>query len=98
MVRVRLPFPLRNLAQVGAEVELEVEGQVTQMSVLDTLETRYPVLCGTIRDHETKKRRAYLRFFVCEEDLSHKSPDAPLPAEVVSGKEPFYIVAAIAGG
>jgi hypothetical protein len=98
MVRVRLPSPLRNLAQVGAEVELEVEGQVTQMSVLDTLETRYPVLCGTIRDHETKKRRAYLRFFVCEEDLSHKSPDAPLPTEVVSGKEPFYIVAAIAGG
>lgn len=98
MVRVRLPFPLRKLAQIDAEVELEVEGQVTQMSVLDALETRYPVLCGTIRDHTTKKRRAYLRFFACEEDLSHESPDAPLPAEVESGKEPFYIVAAIAGG
>jgi hypothetical protein len=98
MVRVRLPFPLRKLAQLDSEVELEVEGQVTQMSVIDALEARYPVLCGTIRDHETKKRRAYLRFFACEEDLSHKSPDAPLPAEVASGKEPFYIVAAIAGG
>ena len=98
MVRVRLPFPLRKLAQVDSEVELEVEGQVTQMSVLDALEARYPVLCGTIRDHETKKRRAYLRFFACEEDLSHKSPDESLPIEVVSGKEPFYIVAAIAGG
>ena len=98
MVRVKLPFPLRKLAQVGPEVQLEVEGQVTLKSVLDALEARYPVLCGTIRDHTTKKRRAYLRFFACEEDLSHKSPDAPLPPEVVSGKEPFYIVAAIAGG
>jgi len=98
MIRVKLPFHLRNLAQVGPEVELEVEGVVTQRSILDALEARYPVLSGTIRDHATKKRRAFLRFFVCEEDFSHESPDAPLPEEVTSGKEPFYIVAAIAGG
>lgn len=98
MIRVKLPFHLRNLAQVGPEVELEVEGVVTQRSILDALEARYPVLSGTIRDHTTKKRRAFLRFFVCEEDFSHESPDAPLPEEVTSGKEPFYIVAAIAGG
>jgi len=98
MIRVKLPFHLRNLAQVGPEVELEVEGVVTQRSILDALEARYPILSGTIRDHTTKKRRAFLRFFVCEEDFSHESPDAPLPEEVTSGKEPFYIVAAIAGG
>jgi len=98
MIRVKLPFHLRNLAQVGPEVELEVKGVVTQRSILDALEARYPILSGTIRDHTTKKRRAFLRFFVCEEDFSHESPDAPLPEEVTSGKEPFYIVAAIAGG
>ncbi len=98
MIRVRLPFHLRNLAKVGPEVQLEVEGAVTQISVLDALEARYPALCGTIRDHTTKKRRQFLRFFACEEDLSHEPPEAPLPDEVVSGKEPFFIVAAIAGG
>lgn len=98
MVRVKLPFPLRKLVQAGPEVELEVEGKITQKSVLDALEARYPMLRGTIRDHATKKRRAYLRFFACEEDLSHESPAAPLPDEIASGKEPFFIVGAIAGG
>ncbi len=98
MVRVVLPFHLRNLAHVGAEVTLAVDGQVTQRSVLDALEAQYPMLQGTIRDHVTKQRRAFLRFFACEEDLSHESPDAPLPAEVASGKEPFLVVGAIAGG
>ncbi len=98
MVRVKLPFPLRSLAQVGSEVQLEVKGDVTQRSVLDALEESYPMLKGTIRDHVTKKRRAFLRFFACEEDLSHESPDALLPEEVASGKEPYFIVGAIAGG
>lgn len=98
MIRVVLPQHLRTLASVGSEVQLEVEGQVTQRSVLDTLEARYPMLCGTIRDHVTKQRRPFLRFFACEEDLSHDAPDTPLPDAVVSGKEPFLIIGAIAGG
>jgi sulfur-carrier protein len=98
MIRVILPFHLRTLARVGAEVTLEVEGQATQRSVLDALEARYPMLRGTIRDHVTQKRRPFLRFFACAEDLSHELSDAPLPDAVVSGAEPFYIVGAIAGG
>ena len=98
MIRVVLPQHLRTLAHVGSEVELEVEGRVTQRSVLDALEARYPMLRGTIRDHVTQERRPFLRFFACEEDLSHDSPDAPLPDAVVSGKEPFLIIGAIAGG
>jgi hypothetical protein len=98
MIRVELPQHLRTLAKVGSEVELEVEGRVTQRSVLDALEARYPMLRGTIRDHVTQQRRPFLRFFACEEDLSHESPDAPLPDAVVSGKEPFLIIGAIAGG
>jgi hypothetical protein len=98
MIRVILPFHLRTLAHVGNEVALEVEGQVTQRSVLDALEARYPMLRGTIRDHDTQQRRAFLRFFACEEDLSHESPDVPLPEAVVSGKEPFIVIGAIAGG
>ena len=98
MIRVELPQHLRTLARVGREVQLEIEGAVTQRSVLDALEARYPMLRGTIRDHDTQQRRAFLRFFACEEDLSHESPDSPLPAAVASGKEPFLIVGAIAGG
>ncbi len=98
MIRVVLPQHLRTLAKVGSELELEVEGRVTQRSVLDALEAQYPVLRGTIRDHVTQQRRPFLRFFACEEDLSHDSPDAPLPDAVVSGKEPFLIIGAIAGG
>lgn len=98
MIRVMLPQHLRTLAHVGAEVAIAVEGQVTQRSVLDALEARYPMLRGTIRDHDTQQRRAFLRFFACEEDLSHESPDAPLPDSVVSGKEPFIVIGAIAGG
>jgi hypothetical protein len=98
MVRVIIPYHLRTLAQVGAEVTLEVAGPITQRSVLDALEARYPMLRGTIRDHVTQKRRPMLRFFACEDDLSLESPDAPLPAAVVSGKEPFFIIGAIAGG
>jgi sulfur-carrier protein len=98
MVRVMLPFHLRNLAGVGNEVVLEIEGPVTQRSVLDALEARYPALQGTIREHGTKQRRAFLRFFACEEDLSHQSPDAPLPEAVATGKEPFLVIGAIAGG
>ncbi len=98
MIRVILPFHLRTLARVGAEVKLEVEGQATQRSVLDALEARYPVLRGTIRDHVTQQRRPFLRFFACEEDLSHERPDAPLPDAVASGAEPFFVVGAIAGG
>ena len=98
LIRVVLPYHLRTLAKVGAEVQLEVEGPPTQCSVLDALEARYPMLRGTIRDHVTQKRRPFLRFFVCEEDWSHESPDAPLPDAVVSGTEPFFIVGAIAGG
>jgi molybdopterin synthase sulfur carrier subunit len=98
MIRVVLPYHLRNLAQVGSEVTLEVEGAVTQRSVLDALEVRYPMLQGAIREHDTLKRRAFLRFFACEEDLTHESPDAPLPEAVASGREPFIVIGAIAGG
>jgi len=98
MIRVILPPHLRTLAKVDGEVQLEVSGAVTQRSVLDALEARYPVLQGTIRDHVTKQRRAFLRFFACQEDLSHESPDAPLPEEVASGKEPYMVIGAIAGG
>lgn len=98
MIRVVLPAHLRALAQVGSEISIEVKGPVTQRSVLDALENTYPMLRGTIRDHVTQVRRPFLRFFVCSEDWSHESPDQPLPDEVVSGKEPLYIVGAIAGG
>jgi hypothetical protein len=98
MIRVILPPHLRTLAHVGAEVTLEVEGVVTQRSLLDALEARYPMLRGAIRDHVTLQRRAFLRFFACAEDLSHESPDAPLPQAVASGKEPFIVIGAIAGG
>src|SRR5580704_15446348 len=97
-IRVVLPPHLRTLAQVGAEVALDVEGQVTQRSILDALEARYPMLRGTIRDHVTKQRRPMLRFFACEEDVSHEPPDTPLPDAVASGEEPFWVVGAIAGG
>lgn len=97
-IRVELPQHLRTLAHVGREVQLEVEPPVTLRSVLDALEARYPMLCGTIRDHGTQERRAFLRFFACEEDLSHEPPDTPLPEAVTSGKEPFLIIGAIAGG
>src|SRR2546422_11225174 len=89
---------LRALAQVGGDVELEVEGPVTQRSVLDALEERYPMLRGTMRDHVTRQRRPFIRFFACEKDLSHESPDAPLPEAVASGAEPFFVIGAIAGG
>ena len=98
MIRIELPAHLRTLAHVDGEVKLEVQGRVTQRSVLDALEARYPMLCGTIRDHVTQKRRPFLRFFACEEDLSHESPDAPLPDAVASGKEPFLVIGAVAGG
>ncbi|MGH7494881.1 MAG: MoaD/ThiS family protein [bacterium] len=98
MIRVIIPYHLRSLAQVGAEVQLEVKGPVTQRAILDTLEARYPMLAGTIRDHVTQQRRPFLRFFACQEDLSHESPDAPLPAAVASGAEPYIILGAIAGG
>ena len=98
MIRLVLPYHLRNLAQVGTEVILEVEGPITQRSVLDALEARYPMLRGTIRDHGTLQRRPFLRFFACEQDLSHEAPDTPLPEPVASGKEPFIVVGAIAGG
>jgi sulfur-carrier protein len=98
MIRVVLPAHLRTLARVSGEVTLEVEGEVTQRSVLDALEACHPTLCGTIRDHVTKQRRPFLRLFACEEDLSHESPDAPLPEAVRKGSEPLLIVAAVAGG
>ena len=98
MIRVELPTHLRRLASVEGEVKLEVAGPVTQRSVLDALEARYPMLRGTIRDHGSVKRRPMLRFFACEEDLSHESPDAPLPEAVAAGTEPFIVLAAIAGG
>jgi hypothetical protein len=98
MIRVVLPYHLRALAQVGGEVRLEVEGRATQRSVLDALEARYPVLRGTIRDQVTQQRRPMLRFFACEEDLSHEPPDAPLPDAVAAGAEPLWVVGAIAGG
>src|SRR5205823_14854721 len=97
-VRVELPQHLRTLAHVGHEVPIQVEGPVTQRSVLDALEAAYPMLQGAIRDHVTKKRRDFLRFFACQEDWTHESPDAPLPEAVVTGKEPFLIIGAIAGG
>jgi molybdopterin synthase sulfur carrier subunit len=98
MIRVVLPPHLRTLARVGNELQLEVAGQVTQRSVLDALEAAYPMLRGTIRDHVTQKRRPFLRFFACAEDLSHELPDAPLPDAVTSGAEPLLILGAIAGG
>ncbi len=97
-IRVEIPGNLRTLAGVSGEVRLEVAGPVTVKTVLDALEARYPVLRGTIRDHDTKKRRAFMRFFACQKDLSHEAPDAPLPAEVCAGKEPFLVIGAIAGG
>jgi len=98
MIRVILPQHLRTLEKVGSEVQIEVNGPVTQRSVLDALEASYPMLRGTIRDHVTQERRPFLRFFACEEDLSHESPDAPLPEKVASGAEPFLVIGAIAGG
>ncbi len=98
MIRVIIPHHLRTLAKTGAEVQIDVEGPVTQRSILDALEARYPMLRGTIRDHVTQKRRPFLRFFVCEEDWSLEPPDAPLPEAVTSGNEPFFIIGAIAGG
>ncbi len=98
MIRVILPQHLRTLAHVGSEVQLELDGPVTLRSVLDAVEARYPMLRGTIRDQVTQQRRPFLRFFACEEDLSHEPPDAPLPDAVAAGKEPFIIIGAIAGG
>jgi molybdopterin converting factor small subunit len=99
MIRVVLPAHLRALARIdGGEVELEIMGEITQRSVLDALEARYPELRGTIRDHQTARRRAFMRFFACERDLSHEAPDSPLPAPVSTGAEPYLIVAAMAGG
>jgi molybdopterin converting factor small subunit len=98
MIRVVLPAHLRTLAHVGAEVEVDVEGAVTQRAVLDALEARFPMLRGTIRDHVTQRRRPFLRFYACEQDLSHELPDAPLPEAVATGAEPFLVVGAIAGG
>jgi molybdopterin synthase sulfur carrier subunit len=98
VIRIELPGHLRTLAHISGEVTLDVPDPVTQRSVLDALEARYPMLRGTLRDHVTQQRRPFIRFFACQEDLSHESPDAPLPAEVASGKEPFLIVGAIAGG
>ena len=98
MIRVILPQHLRTLAKVDGELTLELEGQATQRSVLDALEARYPMLRGTIRDHVTQQRRPFLRFFACEEDLSHTPPDDPLPEAVATGREPFLIIGAIAGG
>jgi sulfur-carrier protein len=98
MIRVVLPAHLRTLARVDGEVKLDVQGQVTQRAVLDALEAAYPMLRGTIRDHVTRERRAFVRFFACEEDLSHESPDAPLPDAVATGAEPFLVMGAMAGG
>jgi hypothetical protein len=98
MIRVVLPFHLRTLARVDGDVELIVEGPVTQRSVLDALEAAYPMLRGTIRDHVTGRRRPFLRFYACEQDLSHELPDAPLPDAIASGAEPYLIIGAIAGG
>ena len=98
MIRITLPFHLRKLARVDGEVQIEVQAPITQRSVLDALEARYPVLRGTIRDHVTKKRRAFVRFFACEQDLSHESPDSLLPDAVAAGDESFIILGAMAGG
>jgi len=98
MIRVVLPPHLRTLARVSGDIELDLQGPVTQRSILDALEARYPMLRGTIRDHVTQERRPFLRFFACEGDLSHEPPDAPVPEPVASGREPFFIIGAIAGG
>jgi sulfur-carrier protein len=98
VIRVKLPTHLRNLARVTGEIQLDVDGPVTQRTVLDELEAQYPMLRGTIREHGTLKRRSLVRFFACEQDLSHESPDAPLPAAVAAGREPYLIVGAMAGG
>ena len=98
MIRVVLPAHLRRLAQVGSELQLDVQGPATQRSVLDALEASYPMLRGTIRDHVSKERRAFIRFFACEQDLSHDPPDSPLPEAVTKGAEPFLVVGAVAGG
>jgi molybdopterin converting factor small subunit len=98
MIRVTLPAHLRKLAQIDGEVQLDIKGQVTQRSLLDAVEERYPMLRGTIRDQTTQKRRAFVRFFACQQDLSHEAPDAPLPDAVATGAEPFMIIGAIAGG
>jgi molybdopterin synthase sulfur carrier subunit len=98
MIQVVLPAHLRTLARIDGDVKLEIQGEATQRSVLDALEIKYPMLQGTIRDHVTRERRPYIRFFACSEDLSHQSPDAPLPDQVIAGTEPLFIVGAIAGG
>jgi hypothetical protein len=98
MIRVVLPYHLRNLGRITGEVQLEVAPPVTQRTVLTALEDQYPMLCGTIRDHVTQVRRPFIRFFACEQDLSHESPDAPLPSPVVEGREAFLVVGALAGG
>lgn len=98
MIRVALPFHLRNLAKIRGELQLELAAPVTTRAILDAIEARYPMLRGTIRDHSTGVRRPFLRFFACEEDLSHDSPDEPLPEAIATGKEPFLIVGAMAGG
>lgn len=98
MIRVVLPQHLRTLAHVGMEVQVSIQGAVTQRSILDAIEAQYPMLEGTIRDHVTKQRRPFLRFFACGEDLSHESPDAPVPEAVLTGAEPFLVIGAIAGG
>jgi hypothetical protein len=98
MIRVVLPHHLRTLAKVGEEVQLDVAPPVTQRAILDALEARYPVLRGTIREHGTKKRRAFVRFFACEQDLSHDSPDEPLPEPIANGSDPFFVIGAMAGG
>ncbi len=98
MIRLVLPAHLRTLARIDGEVKLQIEGHVTQRSVIDALEDQYPVLRGTIRDHDTQRRRAFVRFFACGEDLSHEPPDVPLPDAVAAGNEPFMVVGAMAGG
>jgi hypothetical protein len=98
MIRVVLPTPLRTLAHVQGEVQLQVEGPVTQSSVLDALEVRYPMLRGTLRDQQTHRRRPFIRFFACQQDLSHEAPDAPLPEPIAAGTEPFLVIGAMAGG
>jgi sulfur-carrier protein len=98
MIRVELPAQLQSLAQVGREVEVQIDGVVTPRSIIDALEARYPMLRGTIRDHVTQQRRPYLRFFACEQDLSMESPDTPLPDAVVRGREPFMVIGAMSGG
>lgn len=98
MIRVVLPYHLRNLAHLEGETEVEVQGEVTLGAVLDAIEAKYPMLCGTIRDHDTLKRRDFLRYFACEQDLSHETLDTPLPEAVAAGDEPFIVLGAIAGG